>query len=123
MQTEDKAIGIEITEAIAPQTAQIDGEHAKWRFGKQTVHDKQECKRLIEKYGGTVDTIGISYPVVNSDMEWKIFEKALRKKIIILQTYKAKGFAKKGLFIFFNELPIPFDLEASMPRFAEIKKR
>lgn len=69
LQTEDKAIGIEITEAITPQTAQIDGEHAKWRFGKQTVHDKQEYKRLIEKKGGTVDTIGISYPVVNSDME------------------------------------------------------
>ena len=122
LQTEDKAIGIEITEAIAPQTAQIDGEHAKWRFGKQTVHDKQECKRLIEKNGGAVDTIGISYPVVNSDMEWKIFEKALRKKIRILPTYKAKGFAKMGLFIFFNELPIPFDLEASMTRFAEIQK-
>lgn len=55
-------------------------------------------------------------------MEWKIFEKALRKKIIILPTYKAKGFAKMGLFIFFNELPIPFDLEASMTRFAEIQK-
>jgi hypothetical protein len=122
LQANDKSVGVEITEAIAPATAQIDGEHAKWRFGKQTEHDKQECKRLIEKNGGTVDTIGISYPVVNSDMEWEIFEKALRKKLRILPTYKAKGFAKMGLFIFFNEPPIPFDLEASMTRFAEIQK-
>ena len=122
LQTEDKSIGIEITEAIAPETAQIDGEHAKWRFGKQTEHDKQECKRLIEKNGGTVDTIGISYPVVNSDLEWEIFEKALRKKLRILPTYKAKGFAKMGLFIFFNEPPIPFNLETSMTRFAAIQK-
>ena len=57
LQTEDKTIGIEITEAIAPETAQIDGEHAKWRFGKQTEHDKQECKRLIEKNGGLYQNI------------------------------------------------------------------
>ena len=55
-------------------------------------------------------------------MELEIFEKALRKKLRILPTYKAKGFAKMGLFIFFNEPPIPFNLETSMTRFAAIQK-
>ena len=81
LQTEDKSIGIEITEAIAPQTAQIDGEHAKLRFGKKTENDKKECLRLIEKNGGSVDSIGLSYPVVDSNTEWAVFSKALTKKV------------------------------------------
>lgn len=81
LQTEDKSIGIEITEAMAPQTAQINGEHAKLRFGKNTENDKKECLRLIEKNGGSVDSIGLSYPVVDSNTEWAVFSKALTKKV------------------------------------------
>lgn len=121
LQTEDKSIGIEITEAIAPQTAQIDGEHAKLRFGKNTENDKKECLRLIEKNGGSVDSIGLSYPVVDSNTEWAVFSKALTKKLKLLPKYREKGFAKMGLFIFFNEPPIPFDMNSSLKRFAEIQ--
>lgn len=121
LQTEDKSIGIEITEAIAPETAQIDGEHAKLRFGKKTENDKMECLRLIEKNGGSVDSIGLSYPVVDSNTEWAVFSKALTKKLKLLPKYREKGFAKMGLFIFFNEPPIPFDLDSSLKRFAEIQ--
>lgn len=122
LQTEDKSIGIEITEAIAPETAQIDGEYAKLRFGKNTEKDKNECIRLIEKNGGSVDSIGLSYPVVTSDKEWEVISKAFRKKLKLLPKYKEKGFAKMGLFILFNEPPIPFNLEISIKRFAEIQK-
>lgn len=94
LQTEDKSIGIEITEAIAPETAQIDGEYAKLRVGKKTENDKKECLRLIEKNGGSVDSIGLSYPVVNSNTEWNVFSKALTKKLKLLPKYREKGFAR-----------------------------
>ena len=66
LQAEDKSVGIEITEAVAPEIAQIDGEFAKLRFGKKAEHEIERCKRLIEKNGGEVDSIGLSYPVTNS---------------------------------------------------------
>ncbi len=122
LQAKDQSVGIEITEAVAPEIAQIDGEYAKLRFGKKTEYEKEKCIRLIEKNGGDVDSIGLSYPVVNSDTEWDIFSKALRKKIKLLPQYREKGFTKMGLFIFFNEPPIPFDPEIAMMRFAKIQK-
>ena len=81
LQAEDKSVGIEITEAVAPEIAQIDGEYAKLRFGKKTEHEIAKCKRLIEKNGGKIDSIGLSYPVINSIDEWNIFSNALKKKI------------------------------------------
>ena len=122
LQAKDKSIGIEITEAVSPKIAQIDGEYAKLRFGKKTEHEKEKCKRLIEKNGGEVDSIGISYPVTNSKNEWNIFSNALKKKIKLLPSYRTKGFKKMGLFILFNEPPIPFDPKVAMARFAEIQK-
>lgn len=122
LQTKDKSIGIEITEAVAPEIAQIDGEYAKLRFGKKTEHEIEKCKRLIEKNGGEVDSIGLSYPVTNSKDEWSIFSNALKKKVKLLPSYRRKGFKKMGLFILFNELPIPFDPSVAMERFAEIQK-
>ena len=121
LQSKDKSVGIEITEAVAPEIAQIDGEYAKLRFEKKTEHDKEKCKRLIEKNGGEVDSIGLSYPVTNSKDEWSIFSNALKKKVKLLPSYRRKGFNKMGLFIFFNEPPIPFDPNVAMERFAEIQ--
>ena len=97
LQSKDKSVGIEITEAVAPKIAQIDGEYAKLRFGKKTEHDKEKCKRLIEKNGGEVDSIGLSYPVTNSKDEWSIFSNALKKKVKLLPSYRRKGFKKMGL--------------------------
>ena len=122
LQAEDKSLGIEITEAISPKIAQIDGEYAKLRFGKKEKHEKEKCKRLIETNGGKVDMIGISYPVTNAKAEWDIFSSALRKKMKLLPSYKEKGFKEIGLFIFFNEPPIPFNPQIGMERFAEIQK-
>lgn len=122
LQAKDKSVGIEITEAVAPEIAQIDGEYAKLRFGKKTEYDKEKCKQLIEKNGGKIDAIGLSYPVTNSKEEWDICSNALRKKIELLPSYRTKGFKKMGLFIFFNEPPIPFNPKISMERFAEIQK-
>ncbi len=122
LQAEDKSVGIEITEAVAPEIAQIDGEFAKLRFGKKAEHEIERCKRLIEKNGGEVDSIGLSYPVTNSKDEWNIFSNALKKKVKLLPSYRRKGFKKMGLFILFNEPPIPFDPKVAMERFAEIQK-
>lgn len=122
LQAMDKSVGIEITEAVAPKIAQIDGEYAKLRFGKKTEHEKEKCKQLIEKNGGKIDSIGLSYPVTNSKDEWNIFSNALKKKIKLLPSYKTKGFEKMGLFILFNEPPIPFNPKVTMERFAEIQK-
>ena len=41
LQTKDKSVGIEITEAVAPEIAQIDGEYAKLRFGKRRSMKKR----------------------------------------------------------------------------------
>ena len=122
LQAKDKSVGIEITEAIAPDIAQINGEYTKLRFGKKAEHEIAKCKRLIEKNGGKVDSIGLSYPVTNSKDEWSIFSNALAKKLRLLPSYRRKGFKKMGLFIFFNEPPIPFDPKVAMERFAEIQK-
>ena len=122
LQAKDRSVGIEITEAVAPEIAQIDGEYAKLRFGKKTEHEIEKCKRLIEKNGGEVDSIGLSYPVTNSKDEWNLFSNALKKKIKLLPSYRTKGFKKMGLFILFNEPPIPFNPEVAMERFAEIQK-
>lgn len=122
LQAKDKSVGIEITEAVLPEIAQINGEYAKLHFGKNTVREKEKCKWLIEKNGGEVDTLGISYPVTDSKDEWNIFSNALKKKIKLLPSYKSKGFKRMGLFIFFDEPPIPFDPQKAMERFAEIQK-
>lgn len=122
LQTKDKSIGIEITEAISPEIAQIDGEYTKLRFGKKAEREIENCKQLIEKNGGEIDSIGLSYPVTNSKDEWNIFSNALKKKLKLLPSYREKGFKKIGLFIFFNEPPIPFDPKVAMERFTEIQK-
>ena len=122
LQAEDKSVGIEITEAVVPEIAQIDGEHAKLCFGKKMEHEKEKCRRLIEKNGGEVNSIGLSYPVTNNKDEWNIFLNALKKKVKLLPSYRSKGFKKMGLFILFNETPIPFNPKVAMERFAEIQK-
>lgn len=121
LQTNDKSVGVEITEAVSQIIAQINGEHIKFRFGKKTECEKEKCKEKIEKNGGKLDDIGISYPVTNSNDEWDIFSSALKKKLKLLPSYRAKGFKKMGLFIFFDEPPIPFDPEVAMERFAKIQ--
>lgn len=122
LQAKEQSLGIEITEAVSPEVAQINGEYAKLRFGKNTEDEKSKCKRLIEKNGGSIDSFGLSYPMVNSNTEWNIFLNAMLKKIKLLPKYKEEGFTKMGLFIFFDEPPIPFNLNVSMEQFAEIQK-
>lgn len=121
LQTKDKFVGIEITEAVSSKVAQISGEHTKLLFGKTSELEKDKCKRKIEKNGGKVDSIGLSYPVTNSNEQWSIFSNAVIKKLELLPSYKEKGFKKMGLFILFDEPPIPFNPEIAMERFARIQ--
>lgn len=122
IQATDKSVGIEITEAVSPTVAQIDGEFAKLRFGKKLKSEQDKCKRIIERNGGKVDGYVLSYPVVDSKEEFDIFCNALKQKLKRLSSYREKGFQRVGLFIFFAQLPIPFNIEDSIKRFAEVQK-
>ena len=121
LQDKEQSIGIEITEAISPRFAQINGEFTKLHFGKNTENEKIKCKRLIEKNGGSLESFGLSYPVVTEKAERNIFLNAIKRKVELLPKYKEKGFTKMGLFILFDGVPIPFNLNDSMNRFAEIQ--
>lgn len=112
LQMPDKSIGIEITVAVSPETAQIDGEFTKYRVGKQSAEDKEKCKELIERNGGSLWEIGLNYPVQTQEGEQTIFRNAIQRKLKKLASYRQKGFQRIGLLMFFDELPIPpFNLE------------
>ena len=122
IQAKDHSIGIEVTEAVLPEIAKINGEYAKLRYGKQKKQEIERCKKLIEQNGGIVTEIGLTYPVTDSESELCLFTYALQKKLEKLPAYRNNGFEIMGLFIFFDEPPIPFDPKAVMERFCEIQK-
>ena len=110
IQNGEKRVGIEVTEAITREEAQIDGEFAKYQFEKEKKA-KERRKTIIEANGGKVDKLGITYPVKNSNIEKRIFQNAISIKMGKLASYKEQGFSKVGLFIYYDEPPIPFKIE------------
>lgn len=122
LQNRENAIGIEITEAILDATAQINGEFTKYRIGKKTADAQAKCLRIIRQRGAKLDGIGISYPMITGIEERSLFCKALKKKLNKLPAYKAKGFTKMGLFIYFDEPPIPFEPSDSLAWFIEAQR-
>ncbi len=110
IQNAEKRIGIEVTEAISREQAQISGEFTKYQFeNNQTVRERR--KTIIEARGGKLDELGLTYPVKNSDIEKRIFQNALNSKMEKLESYKEVGFTQIGLFIYYDEPPIPFKIE------------
>lgn len=110
IQNDEKRIGIEVTEAISREQAQISGEFTKYQFeNNQTVRERR--KTIIEARGGKLDELGLTYPVKNSDIEKRIFQNALNSKMEKLESYKEAGFTQIGLFIYYDEPPIPFKIE------------
>lgn len=103
-------LGIEVTEAVTKEEAQIEGEFVKYRL-ESSLEEKERRKQLIENNGAKVDELGLTYPVKNSDSEKLIFQDAVRKKMEKLASYRRQGFEKVGLFVFYDEPPIPVRLE------------
>ena len=103
---ENKVIGIEVTEAVTKEEAQIEGEFAKYRI-ESSLEEKERRKQIIENNGAKVDELGLTYPVKDGDSEKLIFQDAVRKKMKKLASYRQQGFEKVGLFVFYDEPPIP----------------
>lgn len=110
IQNMDRLVGIEVTEAISREEAQIDGEFVKYRM-KDEEKSRERSKAIIEANGGRLDELSLSYPVKNADMEKIVFQNAIRNKMGKLKSYREKGFEKVGLLIYYDEPPIPFKLD------------
>ena len=95
---ENRLIGIEVTEAVTKEEAQIEGEFVKYRL-ESSLEEKERRKQIIENNGAKVDELGLTYPVKNSDSEKLIFQDAVRKKMEKLASYRRQGFEKVGLFV------------------------
>ncbi|MCI8359702.1 MAG: hypothetical protein HFI51_16420, partial [Lachnospiraceae bacterium] len=83
----NKLIGIEVTEAVSDEQAQIKGEFVKYRLESRT-EEKERRKRIIEENGAIVNQLGLTYPVKNGDDEKQIFQNAIRKKMEKLESYR-----------------------------------
>ena len=102
----ERVVGIEVT----IEEAQIKSEFVKYRL--ENDNSKKERRRqIIENNGGRVEKFGLSYPVKNSESEIVTFQNAIRKKMEKLSLYRSRGFKTLGLFIFYDEPPIPIKIE------------
>ena len=97
-----KLIGIEVTEAVSDEQAQIQGEFVKYRL-ESSPKKKERRKWVIENNGASVNELGLTYPVKNGDDEKKIFQNAILKKMEKLASYRNQGYQKVGLFVFYDE--------------------
>lgn len=112
LQIPDHSIGIEVTVAVSNKTAQIDGEFIKYRIGKESKAEKDKCICKIENCGGTIESDVLSYPVIDRKDEQSLFYSAIQNKLKKLPSYREKGFKKIGLFMLYQQPPIPpFDIE------------
>ena len=84
---------------------------------------KVRRKQIIEENGAKVDELGLTYPVKNSDDEKFIFQNAIKKKMEKLASYRKQGFKKMGLFVFYDEPPIPIKLEELKECFDDVLKK
>ena len=105
-----------------PEISHIKGEFTKLKFGKKDDNEKNKCIDKIKLSGGKIDDLGVSFPAVNSNDEWNAILNVLSKKLKLLPTYKSKGFDKMGLFIMFNEPPIPFNVSDSLLKLSDFQK-
>lgn len=109
IQDKNGLVGIEVTEAISMEEAQIESEFIQHNM-KDGKGSKERSKAIIEARGGKLDELSLSYPIKNSEMEKRLFQDALGKKMEKIESYRKKGFTKLGLFIYYAEPPIPFNL-------------
>lgn len=115
----NKIIGIEVTEAVSDEQAQIQGEFVKYRL-EDEAEQRERRKRIIENNGASVNEFGLTYPVKNGDDEKQIFQNAVKKKMEKLKLYRNQGYQKVGLLVFYDEPPIPVKLEDLKYYFDEV---
>lgn len=115
----NKLIGIEVTEAVSDEQAQIQGEFVKYRL-ESRPEEKERRRQIIENNGARVDELGLTYPVKNVDDEKCIFQNAIKKKMEKLETYRNQGYQKIGLFVFYDEPLILVKLEDLKDYFDEV---
>ena len=108
LQDRDKLVGVEVIEAKSQQIARIEGEFRKMQFGKKSKEERLKCKQKIETNGGEISRISLSYPIRTAEDEKRLFQDSIRLKVEHLPSYRNEGFQSMGLFMFYNEPPIPF---------------
>lgn len=111
LQCVDGTTGIEVTSAILECDAKIDGEFARYRLGPKKETDQKRCERIIERNGGRFEEFGISYPPKTCADELRIFQEAIHKKTNKIQSYQKNGFTQIGLFVLYEEMPIPHSVQ------------
>ena len=116
---ENRLVGIEVTEAVTKEEAQIEGEFVKYRL-ESRLEEKERRKQIIENNGAKVNELGLTHPVKDGDSEKLVFQDAVRKKMEKLASYRQQGFEKIGLFVFYDEPPIPIHLEELKNCFDEV---
>lgn len=109
IQDRNGLVGIEVTEAISRGDAQIEGEYVRYRI-KNEKKSKERSKAIIEARGGRLDELSLSYPVKNGEIEKRLFQETLEKKMEKIEVYRKKGFKNIGLIIYYAEPPIPFKM-------------
>ena len=122
LQAADKSLGIEVAEAILTQDAIVSGEFTKYEFGKTNPEDRKRCVQKIQKNGGQVNELYLSFPSHTLDDELENYKDIIRKKICKLPQYRSHGYSHMGLFIVCSSIPIPFKIETLRELFAEAQR-
>lgn len=122
LQSRDNQIGIEVTEAISKEDAQISGLFSSYRNGKCRT---DKWKDIVEKNGGKVafDGSNITYPTITSEDEWKTICEIYGKKMDKIMSYRQKGFAKIGLIIIYSDSLIPVKKETMETSMKDISEK
>lgn len=118
LQAVDKSLGIEVAEAILTQDAIVSGEFTKYEFGKKNAEDRKRCVQIIQKNGGRVDELCLSFPSHTLDDELQNYKDIIKKKIRKLPQYRSQGYSHMGLFIVCSSIPIPFKIDTLRELFA-----
>ena len=118
LQAVDKSLGIEVAEAILTQDAIVSGEFTKYEFGKKNAEDRKRCVQIIQKNGGRVDELCLSFPSHTLDDELQNYKDIINKKICKLPQYRSQGYSHMGLFIVCSSIPIPFKIDTLRELFA-----
>lgn len=122
LQAIDKSLGIEVAEAILTQDAIVSGEFTKYEFGKKNAEDRKRCIQKIQKNGGEVNELYLSFPSHTLDDELENYKDIISKKIRKLPQYRSQGYSHMGLFIVCSSIPIPFRKETLGKLFAEVQQ-
>lgn len=118
LQAVDKSLGIEVAEAILTQDAIVSGEFTKYEFGKKNAEDRKRCVQIIQKNGGRVDELCLSFPSHTLDDELQNYKDIINKKIRKLPQYWSQGYSHMGLFIVCSSIPILFKIDTLRELFA-----